>query len=263
MSFADIEVNRGQFNKNIKRTEFMALPEGAHLVRILQSQAKTKPTHFFNQSKTTVLCLGDECPICANNRKLIMQFPDNFRDQAGYNKVNWRFFVNVLDKTPAKVCAKCGKEYKDTRQTICTCGEILPAEIKPLNKVKVLSKGTTLRDDIDKIDKAIQDNTGTPIGLMNYDIMLMVSGSGRDTKITPVPRTDINDAIPEGLELFDIEKATIVLDPSEMLDIQRGVSLKDIFAARKSKEEVSFDPIVDQVELEKVNKAVDELFNQA
>ncbi len=262
MSFADIEVKfNGQFNKS-KRTEFMALPEGAHLIRILQTQAKTKPTHFFNQTKATALCLGDECPICANNRKLIMQFPENFRDQAGYNKVNYRFFVNVLDKTPAKVCAKCGKEYKDTRQTICSCGEILPNEIKPLNKVKVLSKGLTLRDDLDKIDKAIQDNSGTPIGLMNYDIMLMVSGSGRDTKITPVPRTDIKDSIPENLELFDIEKVTIVLEPDELLDLQRGVSLKDIFAARKKEEAVSFDPIVDQSELEKVNKAVDELFNQ-
>lgn len=262
MSFADLEVKfSGQFDKS-KRTEFMALPQGAHTIRILQSQAKTKPTHFFMNSKATVLCLGDECPICANNRKLIMQFPDNFRDQAGYNKINYRFFVNVLDKTPAKVCTKCGKEYKDTRQTVCTCGEILPAEVKPLNKVKVLSKGLTLRDDLDKIDKAIQTPNGEPIGLMNYDVMLMVSGTGRDTKITPVPRTDVTEAIPEGVELFDLEKAVLKFEPDEMLDVQRGTALKDIFAARKAKEEISFEPIVNQEEIDKVNKAVDQLFKQ-
>src|SRR5689334_8544117 len=134
MPFADIEIKFNNFkgDQKFKKTEYMAVTNGVHTVRILQEQAKTKPTHFFNATKTTVLCLGDDCPICANNKKLIMQFPDNFRDQLGYNKVNYRFFVNVLDKTPAKVCTKCGKEYKDLRQTICTCGEVLP-EAKPLN----------------------------------------------------------------------------------------------------------------------------------
>lgn len=261
MSFIDYEVN---FNKNseskFKKTEFMQLGQGAHTIRILQSQVKTKPTHFFNHSKSSVLCLGDECPICANNKKLIMQFPENFRDQPGYNKVNYRFFINVLDKTPAKVCTKCGKEYKDLRNTICTCGEVLP-QANQLNKVKVLSKGLTLRDDLGSIDKAILNSDGTPVGLMNFDMVLMVSGTGRDTKITPVPRTEANQSIPEGLELFDLEKCVISLNPAEMLDLQRGIGLKDIFAARKAKEE-SFEPAVSQETIEEVNAAVDALFNQ-
>lgn len=232
MPFADKEIKFNNFNSDFKRTEFMALPQGAHTIRILQDQAKTRPTHFFQVNNTTVLCLEDNCPICQNNKSLIGQFPENFRDQTGYCKVNWRFFVNVLDKTPAKVC-ECGKEYKALSMTICTCGKVLP-DAAPLNKVKVLSKGITLRDDLDSIDKAIQNPNGEPKGLMNYDVTLMVSGAGRDTKITPVPRTDITDPIPEGLELFDLEKAVITLTPSEMLDVQRGTRLKDIFAARKN-----------------------------
>src|SRR3990172_10248604 len=179
MSFSDLEVKFNNFSNDskFKRTEFMSLTSGAHTIRILNEQAKTKPTHFFKVNNTTVLCLGDECPVCANNKKLIMQFPENFREQTGYNKITYRFFVNVLDKTPAKTCGKCNKEYKDLRQTICTCGEVLP-EAMPLNKVKVLSKGLTLRNDLDSVDNAILDNTGTPIGLINYDIVLMVTGAG-------------------------------------------------------------------------------------
>jgi hypothetical protein len=260
-SFIDREV---KFNKggdsNFKRTEFMQVGQGAHTIRILQPQVKTLPTHYFEHSKASVLCLEDECPICANNKKLYMQFGKEANKQPGYNRTNWRFFVNVLDKTPARVCSKCGKEYKDTRNTICTCGEVL-GEVKNLNKVKVLSKGLMLRDDLGSVNDAIKDNGGNPIGLVNYDITLMVSGAGRDTKITPVPRTDLNEPVPEGLELFDLEKAVITLDANEMLDLFNGHSLKDIFAARK-KEEISVESAVDQETIDKVNSAVEKLFNQ-
>jgi len=263
MTFIDKEVNFNKSSDNkFKRTEFMALGNGAHTIRVLNEQAKTVPTHFFNNTKTTVLCLEEECPICENNKKLIQQFPKDFRNQTSYNKVNWRFLVNIFDKTPAKVCNKCEKEWKDLRQTVCSCGEVLPAEAKPLNKVKVLSKGLTLRDDLGSVEKAILDNSGTPIGLTNYDVVLMVTGAGtRDAKATPVPRTESNQPVDLGeQELYDLEKCTIVLEPEEMLQAQRGVSLKDIFAGRK-KEEVSFDPIASQETLDQVNDAVNKLFS--
>lgn len=262
MSFIDREVKFNKGSSNYKRTEFMTLTNGAHTIRVLDEQAKTVPTHFFNNSKATVLCLEDNCPICENNKRLISQFPNNFREQSAYNKINYRFFVNVFDKTPAKVCTKCGKEWKNLAQTVCSCGEVLP-EAKPLNKVKVLSKGLTLRDDLGSVEKAILDESGTPIGLTNYDVTLMVTAAGtRDAKITPVPRTDSTQPVDLGeQEKFDLEKATIVLEPSEMLDLQRGISLKDIFASRK-KEEVTFDPVASQDELDKVNDAVNKLFNQ-
>lgn len=260
--FADLEV---KFNSNnnepkFKKTEFMQMGQGAHTVRILQSQAKTFPTHFFLTNKTSVLCLGDECPICQNNKNLFRQFGKEANKQQGFNSVNYRFFVNVLDKTPAKVGSD-GKEYKDLRLTISPSnGEVLP-EAKPLNKVKVLSKGLKLRDELDSIDRAILDNTGTPIGLVNYDMVLMVSGTGKDTKTTPVPRTEANEPVPEGLELFDLEKCVIKVTAEEMLDLQRGIGLKDIFAARKNKE-VSFEPVASQEALDDVNDRVNKLFEQ-
>src|SRR5574339_256667 len=198
MSFADIKIERG-FKSDRKKNEFMQVGQGAHIIRILQPQAKTYPTHFFRNTYTTVLCLEDECPICKNNKSLGQQFDKDAKKQPSYNARQYRFYVNVFDKTPAKTCEKCGKEYKDLRQTVCTCGEILPAEAKPINKVKILNKGTTLRDDLDSIDKATQDSEGNPIGLTNYDFVLMVSGTGTDTRITPVPRTEANQPVPEGL----------------------------------------------------------------
>lgn len=265
MSFIDVEV---KFNSNsdskFKKTEFMSLTNGAHTVRLLNDKAKTVPTHFFNRSKATVLCLGDECPICANNKKLYMQFNKEANKQPEYNKVTYRFYVNVLDKTPAKTCTKCGLEYKDIRNTVCSCGEILPATATPLNKVKVIAKGLTLRDDLDSVSRAILDNTGTPVPLTSYDMVLMVTGAGtRDAHITPVPRPDMNEPTPEGLELFDLERATIKFDASEMLDLQRGVSLKDIFSARKNKQD-EFVPeqAVSQETIDQVNDAVSKLFNQ-
>lgn len=262
MSFADTTINRG-YKSDRKKNEFMQVGQGAHTIRILQSQAKTYPTHFFKNTFSTVLCLEDECPICNNNRSLWQQFDKEAKKQAGYNAKQYRFYVNVLDKTPAKTCTKCGVEFKDLRNTICTkCGEVLPAEAKPLNKVRILNKGLKLRDELDSIDKAIQQPNGEPVGLTNYDMVLMVSGTGTDTKVTPVPKTDANEPIPEGLELFDLENVIVKLEPAEMLDLQRGVALKDIFAARKKEQEVSVDPIVSQETLDQVNYAVNKLFNQ-
>lgn len=254
-----------KFNKNTeskyKRTEFMQLAQGANTIRILQSQVKTKPTHFFEHAKASVLCLGDECPICANNRQLFMKYDREAPKQPGFNRINYRFFINVLDKTPAKVC-KCGKEYKDVRQTICTCGEVLPAQAEPLNKVKVLSRGLELRDDLGSISKAILHPDGTPIDIRSYDIMLMVNGTGRGS-ITPVPRTDSNEPYAEGLELFDLDKAVIELNPMELMDLHNGHTLKDIFAARKAKkEEFVVEEIAPQADIDAVQAKVNALFNQ-
>ncbi len=266
MSFADIEVKFNKPNENsFRKTEWMSLTQGAHTVRILNEQAKTVPTHFFNNTKTSVACLGADCPVCQNNKNLIAQFPNNFRDQVEYNKVTYRFFVNVLDKTLAKVC-ECGKEYKALVTTICTCGKVLP-DAAPLNKVKLLSKGITLRDDLASIEKAIQTPTGDPIPLTQYDMVLMVSGSGKDTKVTPVPRTESNEPVdikPE--DLFPIENAIIRVTPEEILDIQRGVRLKDIFAARRTKQSdfnpETFERIAPQADIDAVNAKVANLFNQ-
>ena len=193
-----------------------------------------------------------------------MQFPDTFREQSGYNKGVKRFFVNVLDKTLAKVCTACNKEYKNISTIVCTCGEALP-DAQPLNKVKVLAKGVSLFEQLVAIDNAILDDSGEKIGLTNYDINIVVSGVGRDISYTPIPDTSKREPVEAKYadELFDLDKATIKLTPEEMLDLARGVTLKDIFAARKAQEvEVQVGEQVSEETLANVNQQVANLFAQ-
>ena len=263
MSFANVETKKFTPNSDFKRTEFMQLGAGGHKIRILQEKALDVYTHYLN--KSTVLCLGDECPICANNKKLIMNFPDTFRDQGGYNRATRRYFVNVLDKTPAKTCVACKKEYKNLSSVACVCGEVLP-DAQPLNRVKVLAKGISLFEQLDAIDKSILDDKGEKVGLTQYDINLVVSGSGRDVSYTPIPDTrSIGPASGyEEKDLFDLDRASIKLTPEEMLDLQRGVTLKDIFAARKAKEvEFEVGEQVSDETVKDVNDRVANLFNQS
>jgi len=238
MSFANVE----NFNTNTterKRLEYMDTKAGNHLLRILEPKALDWWTHYMNRS--SVKCLGESCPICKRNYELIRQYPDTFREEAGFVNRTRRYYVNVLDKTPAKVCGKCDTEYKHLSQEVCECGEVLPP-VAPLNKVKVLAKGVTLFEDLANIDSAIRDDLGEVVGITNYDIGLVVTGTGRDTKTTPVADRTRNEPVPEGLELFDLSNALIELTPEEMLELQRGVSLKDIFAARKATENTATVP---------------------
>lgn len=259
MSFANVETKTYSPNPNFKRIEYMNLSSGGHRIRILDKNAKDVYTHYLN--KATILCLGEDCPICANNKKLIMQFKDTFREQSGYNKSTRRYFVNVFDKTPAKVCTKCEKEYKNINTQVCSCGELLP-EAKPLNKVKVLSKGVSLFEQLEAINNAILDDNGEPIGIENYDMNIIVNGSGRDVIYTPIPDTTKREPVEIKEDaLFDLDKAVIVLTPEEMLDVQRGVSLKDIFASKKSKQiEAEVSVQVPEEVLQDVQAKVNALF---
>lgn len=259
MSFANVQTNTSP-KTTVRKLQYMALTPGAHRLRILDTEALSVKTHFLNNS--SVKCLDDDCPICANNKKIIMQFPDTFREQSGYNRYSVRFFVNVLDRTPAKVCPDCGKEYKNLAATICTCGKVL-GEVAPLNKVKILSKGSGLFGDLDNIDKSIMKDNGEPVGITNYDINIIVNGSGRDVKYTAIPDTSKNDVIALSEELFDLSKAVLTLSPDEMLDVQRGVTIKDIFASRRTAEKKQADDVavaVPDVVLKDVDDAVKALF---
>jgi hypothetical protein len=87
---------------------------------------------------------------------------------------------------------------------------------------------------LNSIDLAVLTETGEPVGITNYDITFVVSGTGKSKSITAIPSTNSNAPIPDGLELHDLESSVIKLTPDEMLDVQRGVTLKDIFASRRA-----------------------------
>lgn len=263
--FQEKAKTQGQFES--KKVAFMNTQEGTHRIRILEPDYKEVPTHYFPYHKTTVACLGEDCPVCANNKKLSMQISDwkELSKHPQYNRVTARFYINVLDKTPHKVCA-CGVEYFNYQGVFCPkCNEQLP-EAKPLNKVKVLAKGKTLFQDMQAIEGAILDEQGNPIGLQNYDLNIIVRGTQRDTTYTVIADSgSIEPVNMEGLTLFPLENAIIRLTAEEMLEAQRGVSLKDIFTARKAKEPKLQPEEVQQVSEEvrsEVSAKVNSLFNQ-
>lgn len=259
--FGQEKIEKPVFNSDKKKTKFVDLTSTA-TIRILTKERLTINTHFIN--KSTVKCLGENCPVCANNRNLIVQFPDSFREEAHYSPKREVKMVNVLDRTPVRVCTADGTENRNS-MSCAKCGAILSGDPTPSNTVKVLSRGVTLFDSLDAINNAIMDDKGEKVGITNYDVTLAVSGTGKNRITTPIAGqiSPLAVDIAED-QLFDLETVTIELTPPEMIDLQRGVSLKDIFAARKATAKLSEDnPFVSQDLLDSARSDVEDLFRNA
>lgn len=251
--------------RQTKKTEFVNLNSTA-VVRVLSNSYHTVETHYIN--KATVACLGEDCPVCATNKTIILQNPETFREDPRYFPKRKVCMVNVLDKTPVKTCPNCSAESGAQAQVCAKCNAILSAvQAAPSNKVKVLSRGVTLFEHLGAISNAILDGSGEKLGLTAYDITLMVAGTGKEKTITPIPGTPSAEPLLESgkdLDSYDLDKVVISLTPPEMLDLQRGVSLRDLFAARRSSDSLdSFTKsvMVDGGSYEETKQSVDKLFD--
>jgi hypothetical protein len=248
MPFADIK--QKQFTGDFKKVEFIKLSPGMNQIRILDSNAYSVDVHYVGG--INIQCLGEDCPVCRNNKKIIFENPKDFRNIKGYASRRQLFIVNVLDRSLVKICPNeaCKEEVKAINGIFPTqcpkCGGLLhTVQPHPLNKVKILSKGVELFSSLNAFEVAINDAEGNPIGLTNFDIMLSVSGNKKESP-TPIPNTNANDVleIPED-QLFDREKVVLKFSPEEIADLQRGVALRDIFAARKAEKEAD-EVVTDQ-----------------
>jgi hypothetical protein len=263
-NFAEVDdKSQGTGESRFRKTEWLKLDPGQHIVRLLEQKAAKKYAHYINRSY--VECLGDDCPICENNSTIRYENPDDFRDRKDYSPRRERFFVNVLDVTPAKVCTNCGKETKNTNSSVCgTCNEPL-GEVKPLNKVFVLSSGPRLFEDLNTMITATRTEQDEIVDPRAYNFLLVSNGEGRDRTVTPVPQfkgsTDIIDT--ENLELFDLNNCIITLEKEELLDLHNGTSLKDIFALRRAQNDLKegVDEFVPSKEVQKdIKSSVDDIF---
>ena len=246
---------------NVRRMEFASLAQGANLVRVLDDDYLAVETHFINRS--SVACSGESCPVCLNNRTLIRENPDTFRDVKGYYPKSTRFFINVFDRTPVKVCPNCKTDIKQTNLPACPeCNAVIMQEpITPLNKVKVLSKGKTLFEQLVQLENAITDEDGTRIGLKNFDITLMVAGAGKTQTTSPIftGKRGAPVEVPAD-QLYDLERAVVRLTPSEIKDLQMGVSLGDIYKARKLEADTKVPQVVEPKNLEEAVQSAMNLF---
>ena len=227
-----------------KKTRWLFPRPGKYQIRVLDTGYVSKYTHWIKSGlrASVVECLGpEECPICIDNSKIIAENPDNFRDVAGFIPYTVTCYVNVFDKTLVKTDPVSGEENNagpDGQFALTSWGSkesIVNIEPAPSNKVKVFSRGKTVFDTIADYDVTIQETTG--MNITEYDLTLVVrprDGTiGSNLSIVPQPHLKALLVLPEGEERFDLSKVTIKLQPDEIREFQRGVSLKDIFASRR------------------------------
>ena len=211
-----------------RKTVYLSTKPGKYTIRILDAVETKKYAHFIK--KGWIECLGEECPICANNKKILYEHPEDYKDDKGWCPRRARYFLNVLDR---------GDEV-----------------------VKVLSCGPQLIEDLKVMSQSIRNEQDERIDIRLYDWDLIVKGEGRDKETTPSHKFFGKETKVEynKEDLFDLDNCIIKLTASEMLDVYNGVSLKDIFAVRKAKvkSENSEEPA--QSVLDEVNASVDEIF---
>ncbi len=239
MSFAEIP----EFESSFKPTQYTKLISGVpQQFRVLSEKAHHVEKHFLPTTKISVLCLGEEtCPICENNAQMIKDNPEvSPRQIRGFLPRQNRYSVNVFNRTMVKTSPSGNVTYPTQGQFPANdphTGELLVnIEAKPLNRVEVLERGPTLFAQLNSInDTVIDTETGNPVGLWKYDVVITASGSGRKMTTNVIPYPNMNDEIdlPEE-ELFVLETLGIQLSPEEMMKAVRGVSLRDIFEARRA-----------------------------
>jgi hypothetical protein len=245
MSFK-IEQNQG---KKFEKTAFLKLDQGNHIIRILEDVGQHVFTHFI-LGKITVACLDNDCPVCENNAKIRMDSPENFRTVSAYAPRVSKYSINVLDKTPARVCPKC-QTANPVKASTCLnedCKTLL-VDVKPSpeNKVKIATLSTTLATQLNMIEKTITDNESNPLGWKNFDIILSVEGAGRDKVITTIPNP-ANAPVDIGEQtLIDHAQAVLKLTRQEITDLLHGVALRDILVARKPAVNANVDRTDEQV----------------
>jgi len=252
------------FTSEFKKTLFLDM-NSTSTVRILTDGYLAIQTHYINRA--TVQCIGEDCPVCANNKMIMMQFPDTYKDEAKWSPRRTVNLVNVLDKTLVRTCSKCGAEsHAPSNQgpTACSkCGEIVTGESTPSMKIKVLSRGVTLFDQLDAINNAILDSKGERVGLTGYDLTFVISGSGKNKIITPIAgQTSEKPVVKDEKDLYDLDSVTVKLTATELVDLQRGVSLKDIFSARRARQKASEAgaTVLPKELMDSVNSEVEALF---
>jgi len=245
MSFADIQVRQNTSGPSIKFLN----PVGRATFRILEENARKFAAHFVN--RTTIQCLGEDCPICELNKIIISKNPNPkiYRQDSAFSPIIQRFAVNVLDKTLVKKCPSCQNEnaLNTPNCSNSKCNTFITGIApEPSNTVKILQKGVKLFEQLNSLNDAVLNVNQDKIGLTNFDINLVVSGTGTQTTYTAIP--SVSTEVMNGMEvpplvvgepLFDLDKAILKLDRDEILSLKSGVNVRDILIARSAVTEVT------------------------
>lgn len=228
MSFVD-ELPNKTYDETVNRTgvDYVKFVEDYRVtLRMLDEKARMVWKHFIPQANKgrgwSVVCPNitaqtTVCPIEASAAHLPKE------DQERKNSyARRRYIVNVLDRTPVTTCNNCNTVTPG--QKCISCGASLKGlDFSPLNKVKILEGGRRLFvENLLAIDKMQREDIGKEI--TEYDITFTTSGTGRDKKITPLPRdpsplsaSDLLDENGEPQKKFSLDDLT---EPTPLEEIE-------------------------------------------
>lgn len=230
-------------NPKYRRIEFMNLEAGEHRFRILESTETKKYTHYLGFAY--IECLGDECPVCENNKKILYEHPEDYKEVKGWAPRSQRFYINVFDKS-----------------SVTEEGKLVPG-VPPLNKVKVLSMGSRLLEDLKVQSKSVRNKQDERIDIRMYDWIAEVKGA-KTNKTTNVVHKwwpgeealqDIGDQ-----QMFDLSEVAVKLSREEMLDVFNGASLKDVFAMRRASKQIKDSNFLSAEATNEVEDDINNLF---
>ena len=217
-------------------------------IRILDSKAVHFQKYFIPSQRISIIAPEDEeqDPIWQNNGRLLKENPNSKPNEIkGFIPRQNRYVVNVLNRTlvkrtPSGSIVFPGLSGFPTHDP--ETGELIAnIEPTPLNRVEILERGPTLFSQLNQINQQVCDDAGNPLGLTTFDIVISATGQGRKMVTNVIPYANHNDVveIPQE-ELYDIENEVgIRLQHDEIVKVLNGVSLKDIFAARRGDDTAS------------------------
>lgn len=227
-------------DKKTKKVNYLKIVPGYPVrIRILTEAAHMVVKHFLPKQRISVVCLGDECPVCLNNKKLVEAHPGVlYNEIPGIIGRQTRFLINVLNRTPVKATEKAvyyaGSDGKFPR--VSDEGlDLSGVEAKQLNTIEVLERGSTLFSQLNAIHDSFRDEEGNRLGLTNFDIVLTATGKGKSMVITALPAMQYSDKVEYDPEaLYDLEKVPMTLGKDEIWKLLEGAQFQDVIESRKA-----------------------------
>lgn len=212
---------------------------GVYTIRVLEKFTPIN-THYIQDQRVSVLCLGKDCPICAKNLQLFKKYDENAPKQKGFYSKQTRYVANVLDKTPSIFCLECGKQvhgflYKED-MPCPSCKVPIPKQpfVIP-EEVKLVSFSKTFIEQLKVIAMSVLDEEGNVVPLTHYDIKIISAIVSDRTQISPFPSEKIEPPPQISQEfLYPHEKIAIKFSKVELLDILEGVDYRDVLKARNT-----------------------------
>jgi hypothetical protein len=244
MSAWNKPIEKKSSGRDFKKTRFYVWASGHNFFRVA-GEPEIVDTHFIQG--TSVKCLGkDVCPFCIDNRKLWAEFGKESKNH-GYNNISTRVYFNVIDRNIGKICPneECGYDVKKSRGVVPTscpkCNTLLASvESKRLDVIRVVNiSSATFNEWVTDILPQVTDADGNMLDIHLYDSVFNSVGEKQDRRSKPeVPETLNTDPVDVNSEdLYDLSGSYLTLTADEIRDLRSGMSVRDIFAARKASTE--------------------------